>query len=166
MALAISSLLPKSWVRSFTYGVSPQPAHAPENSRYGVRSCEPLILSAGIRFSLGDTFVFSHSSFGNSESITFSMGVMVNACPGHISEHDEHPRQSSVKFCILNLYPIKDGEPTASFVTISFGAAFASSVLSINGRIAACGHTRLHSVHSTHLSASHTGTLVAMRRCS
>ena len=33
---------PKSWVSSLTYGVSPQPAQAPENSKSGCRNCEPL----------------------------------------------------------------------------------------------------------------------------
>ena len=45
MALAISARSPKSWLISFRYGVSPQPAHAPENSNSGWSSCEPLTVS-------------------------------------------------------------------------------------------------------------------------
>ena len=33
---------PNNWVNSFTYGVSPQPAHAPENSSNGCSNWEPL----------------------------------------------------------------------------------------------------------------------------
>src|SRR5579883_3258118 len=40
VALAISSRSPKSCVSNLMYGVSPQPAHAPENSNSGSRSCE------------------------------------------------------------------------------------------------------------------------------
>jgi len=35
VALAIIARSPKSWDRSLTYAVSPQPAQAPENSKYG-----------------------------------------------------------------------------------------------------------------------------------
>ena len=33
---------PKSWLMSFTYGVSPQPEHAPEYSKSGSSAWEPL----------------------------------------------------------------------------------------------------------------------------
>src|SRR5512143_42904 len=36
---------PKSWVTSFTYGVSPQPAQAPENSNSGSKSWTPFTSS-------------------------------------------------------------------------------------------------------------------------
>src|SRR4030095_6267800 len=42
VALATTMRSPKSCVASFRYGVSPQPAHAPENSNSGRRNCEPL----------------------------------------------------------------------------------------------------------------------------
>ena len=35
VAFAMYILSPNSWVISFAYGVSPQPAHAPENSSSG-----------------------------------------------------------------------------------------------------------------------------------
>ena len=49
MALAMTMRSPKSWVISLTYGVSPQPAHAPENSNSGFLNWLPftvLVLSA------------------------------------------------------------------------------------------------------------------------
>ena len=42
MALAMSSRSPKSCVSSLRYGVSPQPAQAPEYSNSGSRNCELL----------------------------------------------------------------------------------------------------------------------------
>src|SRR5512136_2916618 len=41
VALAIIARSPNSWESSLRYGVSPQPAHAPENSNNGRTSCEP-----------------------------------------------------------------------------------------------------------------------------
>ena len=38
VALATIMRSPKSWVTSLTYGVSPQPAHAPLNSNRGLRA--------------------------------------------------------------------------------------------------------------------------------
>ena len=46
MALAISIRSPNNWVISLTYGVSPQPAQAPEYSNNGCSNCEPLTVSA------------------------------------------------------------------------------------------------------------------------
>src|SRR5436189_4857645 len=42
VALATTIRSPNSCVVSFRYGVSPQPAHAPENSNSGWRNCDPL----------------------------------------------------------------------------------------------------------------------------
>mgnify|MGYP002246964452 FL=1 len=40
VALATISRSPNNWVINFTYGVSPQPEQAPENSNNGVANCE------------------------------------------------------------------------------------------------------------------------------
>ena len=40
MALAMMARSPNSWLISLTYGVSPQPAQAPENSNSGWRNCD------------------------------------------------------------------------------------------------------------------------------
>ena len=45
MALAIATRSPKSWVSSLMYGVSPQPAQAPENSKSGRQSWAPLTVA-------------------------------------------------------------------------------------------------------------------------
>jgi hypothetical protein len=42
VALARNILSPNSWVSSFTYGVSPQPAQAPLNSTRGWRNWLPF----------------------------------------------------------------------------------------------------------------------------
>jgi len=42
VAFATTIRSPTSWLSSFTYGVSPQPEQAPENSNNGCSSCEPF----------------------------------------------------------------------------------------------------------------------------
>ena len=59
VALATIMRSPKSWVMSFTYGVSPQPAQAPENSKSGCSNWLPLRVVFFIGFFLGATFVAS-----------------------------------------------------------------------------------------------------------
>src|SRR5678810_163569 len=39
VAFATSSRSPNNWLSNFTYGVSPHPAHAPENSNSGCSNC-------------------------------------------------------------------------------------------------------------------------------
>ena len=46
VALAMYMRSPNSWVISFAYGVSPQPAQAPENSSSGCLNWEPLTVFA------------------------------------------------------------------------------------------------------------------------
>ena len=48
---------PNSWVTSLMYGVSPQPAQAPENSKYGFANCEFFTL-----FAFTASFLISTSS--------------------------------------------------------------------------------------------------------
>ena len=49
----MSARSPKSWVSSLRYGVSPQPAQAPENSNSGSRNCESLTSSCRSRRAVG-----------------------------------------------------------------------------------------------------------------
>ena len=42
VALATTMRSPNIWVTTLTYGVSPQPAHAPENSKSGWLNWLPL----------------------------------------------------------------------------------------------------------------------------
>ena len=44
VAFAMYIRSPYSWVASLAYGVSPQPAQAPENSKYGFLYCTPMVL--------------------------------------------------------------------------------------------------------------------------
>ena len=70
MALATVSRSPNSWDNSLTYGVSPQPAQAPENSNRGSSSCEPLIVATSTRARSisGNVWKNSHSRSERSSS--------------------------------------------------------------------------------------------------
>ena len=74
--------------------------------------------------------------------------------------------QSRGLTAIVNLYtPL----PLPALISASFacaGAAAASSAVSANGRIVACGHTNAHWLHWMHFSASHFGTDTAIPRFS
>ena len=59
VALEIIMRSPKSCVMSLAYGVSPQPAHAPENSKSGCSNCEPISVVFFIGTFLTATFVVS-----------------------------------------------------------------------------------------------------------
>src|SRR5690554_695771 len=95
VALAIIILSPNSWVRSLIYGVSPQPGHAPWNSKRGVLNWLPfrVYLSITPSFSL---MVTAYSEFSNSFSIRSSAGFMIRALvlAGHTSAQLPQPTQS------------------------------------------------------------------------
>ena len=57
VAFAIIMRSPNSWVITLIYGVSPQPEHAPENSKYGIANWLPLTDFLSIRLSLTSTFI-------------------------------------------------------------------------------------------------------------
>ena len=57
VALATIILSPNNWVTSLAYGVSPQPAQAPENSRSGCSNWLPFNVFLFIGFFLADTSV-------------------------------------------------------------------------------------------------------------
>ena len=59
VALAIIMRSPKSCVMSLAYGVSPQPAQAPENSMSGCSNWLPMTVSFFIGFFFGATFSVS-----------------------------------------------------------------------------------------------------------
>ena len=52
VAFAITILSPNNWVTNLAYGVSPQPAHAPENSKSGCSNWLPLTVFLFIGFFL------------------------------------------------------------------------------------------------------------------
>ena len=72
VALATISRSPNNWEINFTYGVSPQPAQAPENSNNGCANCEFFtLLLMSTKSCLLFTFFTQYSQFGASASSLF-----------------------------------------------------------------------------------------------
>ena len=103
VALAILILSPNNCVTSFTYGVSPQPAHAPENSRYGVWNWVFLKLLGSIFSSLDLMCWDAYSQLAAWTSISFSNGDITRAfsLAGQTWAQFPHPVQSRGEICIL-----------------------------------------------------------------
>ena len=103
MAFATISRSPNSCVRSFRYGVSPHPAHAPENSNSGRRICEPFTVSGSSRSGGGSGIDRKKSNASRSGSRCGSAGSMFSALcltscllrAGQTSTQTPHPVQSS-----------------------------------------------------------------------
>ena len=79
MALATIMRSPNSWVTSLRYGVSPQPAHAPENSNSGSSTWEPLTESCGSRPRSSGGIDWKYSQRRRSTSRWSSTGSMLIA---------------------------------------------------------------------------------------
>ena len=101
--MAIVSRSPNSCETSFRYGVSPQPAHAPENSNSGSRNCVPRTVPKSTRErsfagSCSKKAMFSRSA-GSIGSIASRLIALSAASPGaetgQASTHSPHPVQSS-----------------------------------------------------------------------
>ena len=73
MALAMISRSPNNWVSSFRYGVSPHPAHAPENSNSGCRNCDPRTVPKSTRDALVDRA-------GSTKNAKFSRSASEQLC--------------------------------------------------------------------------------------
>ena len=103
VALAICSRSPKSCDRSFRYGVSPQPAHAPENSNSGSRNCTPRTLAKFTRVRSAQGSVSKKPMLSRPASRCSSRSFMLIAltsassglCAGQFSTHTPQPVQSS-----------------------------------------------------------------------
>src|SRR6186997_2543578 len=119
VALATISRSPNSWESSLMYGVSPHPAHAPENSKSGSRNWVPRTVP---KSTLERSLTVKDSKklmFSRSETIRGSAGprliALVTFKPGmttgQASTHKPHPVQSSTYTC--NEY-LAFGRPTAS----------------------------------------------------
>ena len=133
VALATTMRSPNSWVTSLTYGVSPQPAQAPENSNRGFLNW--LSLTA-FRFRAP---LYSGSVWANSQLASWASWV----CRGFISRATflpplftgqtcvqfSQPVQSSTETCMRYFRPLKAG-PLASVVSKEAGALAASSSVS------------------------------------
>ena len=167
VAFEISIRSPKSCVTSFAYGVSPQPAHAPENSKSGFSNCDPMIVVFFIGVFLIETFSTSTPKskyFCASRSLS-SSSVISSALPGQTCAQLPQPRQSSVetaivklRFCALPGFDLMDSNPS--------GAAASSSSVVSTGRMEACGQTSEHWLHWMHFSLFQTGTEIAVPRFS
>src|SRR5512133_2900740 len=94
---------PKSCDTSLTYGVSPQPAQAPENSNRGCRSCEFLTVVGGVAQGSPSGRVWKKSQLTASVSRSGGCSAMLSALrptldlslAGQTSTHRAQPVQSS-----------------------------------------------------------------------
>src|ERR1700733_5567489 len=100
VALAICARSPNNWDSSFRYGVSPQPAQAPEKVNSGSRNCTPRTLAKSTRarsltgrVSANVRLARASSSRGILSRITSDLAGSV----GQASTHSEHPVQSSIE---------------------------------------------------------------------
>src|SRR6266508_4501668 len=109
VALAITARSPNNCETSFTYGVSPQPAHAPLNSNNGRSNCEFLIVEGLINLRSRSGISMKKSQFLTSVSRRGGCGAMLMAlCPtwvlsftGQTSTHNVQPVQSSGATCTV-----------------------------------------------------------------
>ena len=119
VALAIISRSPKSCESSLRYGVSPQPAQAPENSNSGSRNWVPRTVPKSTRDRSLVGRVSKKVMFSRSAITRGSLGprliALVTVLPGmttgQASTHRPHPVQSSTYTCSEYL---AFGRPTAS----------------------------------------------------
>ncbi len=103
MAFATIMRSPKSWLTSRRYGVSPQPAQAPENSNRGSSSAAPFTVSCAMRVRSSGGIVSKVSQRSRSTSRWSRYGTMLMALwptsvlllAGQTSTHTPQPVQSS-----------------------------------------------------------------------
>jgi len=156
---------PKSCVTSFTYGVSPQPAHAPENSNRGFLNWLSLtVLTFNSPWNSGS--FCANSQFADS-SFWLSRGFMISAFSfaGQTCAQLPQPVQSYGLTWMRYWWPLKRG-PIAGFILNASGTAAMSASGTRYGRMTACGQTSAQLLHCMQLSICHSGTLTAMPRFS
>src|SRR5512143_2566530 len=103
VAFATTARSPNNCETSFTYGVSPQPAHAPLNSNNGRSNCEFLIVEGLINFRSRSGIDMKKSQFFVSCSRNGGCAAMLSALrptcvlsfAGQTSTHNVQPVQSS-----------------------------------------------------------------------
>src|SRR5512135_3029091 len=161
VAFATTVRSPNNCVISFTYGVSPQPEHAPLNSNRGCISCTSFtwVTLSAVRSTSGRSR--KNSQLRASFSRTGGCAIMLIArCftsvfdfAGHASTHSAQPVQSSgatcsVYFWLANVFHFASADLKPS-------GAFASAAPSYTlARITACGHTSTHLPHWMHSFSS------------
>src|SRR5271157_366902 len=169
VALAMIARSPNSCDTSLIYGVSPQPAHALENSNSGRTNWLPFMVSVLKSFASVSGILRKNSQFFASVSRSGVCGFMMIASPlpviGQFWTHTPQPVQSSTATCIVYLRPV-NSLPFASTDLNDAGAparCFGSYAL---GRMVACGQSREHRWHWMHTAGFHTGTFSAILRFS
>src|SRR5512147_2307369 len=103
VAFATTARSPNNCETNFTYGVSPQPAQAPENSNNGRSNCEFLIVDGLINLRSRSGISMKKSQFFASVSRSAGWGAMLRALrptwvlsfAGQTSTHKVQPVQSS-----------------------------------------------------------------------
>src|SRR5215207_7069954 len=102
VAFAMMERSPNSCETNLTYGVSPQPAHAPLNSNRGRSNCEFFIVEGLINFRSRSGIVMKKSQFLASASRSAGCGDILSALrptcflsfAGQTSTHKVQPVQS------------------------------------------------------------------------
>src|SRR5215216_471940 len=120
VALAMTERSPNNCETNFTYGVSPQPAHAPLNSNNGRNNCEFLIVEGLINLRSRSGIFRKKSQFFASASRSGGCGAILMALrptwvlsfTGQTSTHSVQPVQSSGATCTVYAYP---GENSLNF---------------------------------------------------
>src|SRR6266540_5367065 len=152
---------PNSWDRSFRYGVSPHPEHAPENSNSGCLACDLLIEAGSIAVRSISGIDRKNSKFARSRSRWSPMGSMlIDLCrtssllrAGHTLTHTVHPVQSSGATWIASSLPGRSREANV-FDWNDSGAASRSAGSNTFIRIAAWGHAMAHLPQSMQIDGS------------
>mmetsp|Transcript_85715 Transcript_85715/g.242744 ORF Transcript_85715/g.242744 Transcript_85715/m.242744 type:complete len:252 (-) Transcript_85715:2051-2806(-) len=155
---------PKSCVASFAYGVSPQPSHAPLNSRSGWLNCEPLMENLSNLPALSGSDMAKFQLSACPPATTSSMLAIFRALSGHVVTHTSQPVQSMGEAWMRKLRPAIWWPPVALRTSQLPGAFLSSSFEARKGRITAWGQMAAHLLHCVHLSRSTTGTLAATPR--
>src|SRR5665648_275705 len=164
VAFAIRVRSPNSCESSLTYGVSPQPAHAPENSNRGSSSCEFLMVLGlnNVRSASGSAR--KYSQLAASVSRKSGCGAMLRALrpawdlslTGQVSTHRVQPVQSSGATCTV--YFISGNSLNLESMDLNVaGASLSRSPAYTLWRMTACGQTKTHLPHWMHRSGSQTG---------
>ena len=105
---------PKSCVTSFRYGVSPQPAQAPDDSKSGCSICEPLTVDESIRVRSDSGSFRKNSQLSRSAARCGSLRSMSMALcfatsllrAGQVSTQIEQPVQSSGRTWMVMSLPL------------------------------------------------------------
>ena len=178
VAFAMSARSPNTWLSNLRYGVSPQPEHAPENSKSGRRSCTFLTLLKCNALPVDDgsvgevsgslrknsQFCFSVSRSGGWGCILMALRlVLLLSFTGQASTHNMQPVQSSTLTC--RVYFRSGSSFQRASADWNAAGAVANSCGSYTlARITACGQTSTHLPHWMQRFGSQTGTSSAKLR--